>query len=50
MKKKTSFTLSEDCLAFLSKIATEKGLSMAATIELLSREEAKRLKIKLDNK
>lgn len=46
-KSKTSFTLTPECLALLKAIAIKKGISMAAAIELMTREEAKKEKIQV---
>lgn len=46
MKIKTSFTITQECKDLLAKIAEAKGLNISAVIEVISREEAKRLKIK----
>lgn len=45
-RKKVSFTLTPECMELLRKMAEQKGVSMAATIELLVREAAKKEKIK----
>lgn len=44
-RSKTSFSLTDECLALLKKIAESKGISMAAVIETMTRDEAKRLKL-----
>jgi hypothetical protein len=48
-KKRTSFALSEKALELLPKLADQRGLSMASTLESLIREEAKRLNIPVDS-
>jgi hypothetical protein len=42
-KKRTSFALSEQALELLKKLADSKGLSQASTLEVLIREDAKRM-------
>lgn len=40
-KKRTSFSLSETALELLKKLADQRGLSMASTLETLIREALK---------
>ena len=42
MKKKTSITLSQECINLLSKLCESNGLSRSSMIEVLVRAEVKR--------
>lgn len=45
-KKSNTFRLSEECNDLLKKLSDLQGVSQAAIIEILVREEAKKKKIK----
>lgn len=45
-KKKTSFTLTEDAMRLLLGVSEKKGISMAAVLELLIRDSAKKEGVK----